>query len=205
MGYVTGSAIKDLRMKRDVTQKQLADQVGVSDKTVSKWETGRGLPDISLIEPLARALNISVAELLSGECAENTNRSGNMLHAGFCVCPVCGNVVFSTGQGAFSCHGITLPRLGADKPNDAHAVDIRTIDGEYHVSIDHPMTKEHFISFIAYVTSANVQIEKLYPEQDAMTRFRINGTGRIYAFCNHHGLFTVACKQQPSPNGRRLP
>lgn len=205
MGYVTGEAIRDLRHQQNITQKQLADKVGVSDKTVSKWETGRGLPDISLVEPLARALGVSVAEVLSGEYAQNSNRAGNMLRAGFNVCPVCGNVVFSMGEGSFSCHGITLPRLEADEPDDAHAIRIETIDGEYHVSIDHPMTKDHFISFIAYATSANMQIEKLYPEQEAMARFRINGTGRIYAYCNHHGLFAVACKRQPHPDGNRLP
>ena len=93
--YVTGSAIRLLREKKGYTQKQLAERLMVSDKAVSKWESGRGLPDISLIEPLAKTLGISVAELLSGECIQNTNRHGNMYKSRFYVCPVCGNVIFA--------------------------------------------------------------------------------------------------------------
>ena len=50
--YITGAAIKQLREKRGMTQAELADQIGVSGKAVSKWETGRGLPDISLVHLL---------------------------------------------------------------------------------------------------------------------------------------------------------
>ena len=77
--YVTGSTIKALREKKNYTQKQLADRLAVSDKTISKWETAKGLPDITLLEPLAKELGVSVAELLSGECITNRNRAGNML------------------------------------------------------------------------------------------------------------------------------
>ena len=107
--YVTGNTIKALREKKKYTQKQLADRLAVSDKTVSKWETQKGLPDISLLEPLAKELGVSVAELLSGECITNRNRAGNMLRTKFYVCPVCGNVIHATGEGAFSCCGIGLP------------------------------------------------------------------------------------------------
>ena len=64
--YVTGASIKRLRERRGLTQQQLADKMTVSDKTVSKWETGRGYPDISLVEPLAAALGVSIIELFSG-------------------------------------------------------------------------------------------------------------------------------------------
>ena len=53
--YVTGGVIRALREKKKLTQSALADRTGVSDKAVSKWETGRGLPDITLLEPLAAA------------------------------------------------------------------------------------------------------------------------------------------------------
>ena len=66
--YVTGEVIRGLREKRRLTQRDLAQRLNVSDKTVSKWETGRGLPDITLLEPLAGALSVSVTELLSGDC-----------------------------------------------------------------------------------------------------------------------------------------
>ena len=59
--------ISTIRTKIGLTQKELADKIGVSDKTISKWETGKSLPDISYYEPLCDALNIKVNELLSGE------------------------------------------------------------------------------------------------------------------------------------------
>ena len=64
--YVTGNTIKQLREKRNMTQAELAERIGVSSKTVSKWETAKGLPDISLLQPLAQALRISVIELMNG-------------------------------------------------------------------------------------------------------------------------------------------
>lgn len=86
--YVTGGAIKALREKKGYTQKELADKIRVSDKAVSKWETGRGLPDLSLLEPLGAALGVSVAELLSGEQIANLNRSADPRRGKFYLCPV---------------------------------------------------------------------------------------------------------------------
>ena len=63
--------ISTARTKIGLTQKELADKIGVSDKTISKWETGKSLPDISYYEPLCDALNIKVNELLSGEYLNN--------------------------------------------------------------------------------------------------------------------------------------
>lgn len=188
-GYVTGNTIKTLREKKGLTQKQLADILIVSDKTVSKWETGKGLPDISLIESLAKALGVSLAELLSGECVINRNRSANMLRTKFYVCPICGNVIHSIGEGVFSCCGVTLPVQEAEESDEEHAIHVEKIENEYYVTMDHPMTKTHFISFFAYITWDRVQMVKLYPEQDAQARFPMSGRGVIYAYCNQHGLF----------------
>ena len=71
--YVTGTVIRELREKNNMTQLQLAEKLGVSDKTVSKWETAKGYPDITLLEPIAGALRVSVAELLSGRAIDNLN------------------------------------------------------------------------------------------------------------------------------------
>lgn len=71
MGYVTGKTIKSLREKRKLTQKELAEQINVSDKTISKWETEKGLPDVSVIEELAKALGVSITELFTGDLMEN--------------------------------------------------------------------------------------------------------------------------------------
>ena len=78
-----------------LTQLELANIIGVSDKTISKWETGKGLPDISLIEPLSKALKVSIIELMSGECITNHNRVSNMLKSKFSVCPICGKTFMS--------------------------------------------------------------------------------------------------------------
>ena len=63
----TGAFITELRKEKGYTQKQLADEIGVSDKAVSRWETGRGLPDTSVMPQLCEALSISLNELLAGE------------------------------------------------------------------------------------------------------------------------------------------
>lgn len=127
MSYVTGATIKELREKRRITQKELSDKIGVSDKTVSKWETSKGLPDIGIIEELARALGVSIAELLTGELRENGNQSANMRKMCFYVCPVCGNIITSVGHGAFSCCGIALPEAEAEKAEDDHRICIATV------------------------------------------------------------------------------
>lgn len=191
MDYISSKTIRVLREKMGLTQKQLAERLSVSDKTVSKWETGRGLPDITILEPLAAQLRVSVAELLSGEPAVNTNRSANMLRSKLYVCPICSNVIFSCGEGAFSCCGVNLPPLEAEQQDDDHAIKTENIDGELFVSVAHPMEKDHHISFIACVTDGNIQLEKLYPEQNAEARFRRCGGATIYAYCNKHGLFKI--------------
>lgn len=189
--YVTGVTIRALREKKGYTQKQLAELLSVSDKTVSKWETQRGLPDISLLEPLAAALGVSLAELLSGECVRNCNRSGNMLRGKFYVCPVCGNVIHAMGEGAFSCCGVQLPAQEAELPDDAHGISVEQIEQDFYITMDHPMSKTHFISFFAYVTSGGIHLVKLYPEQSAAVRFPRQGRGVLYAYCNRHGLFQI--------------
>lgn len=189
--YVTGSMIKALREKKKMTQAQLAEKLNVTDKAISKWETGRGLPDIALLEGLASALGLSVIELLSGENVINTNRASNMLRSQFYVCPVCGNVIQSTGQTLVSCCGITLPLLEAEpsEAEPAHKIKIQPVEDEYYVTLDHPMTKDHYISFIAAISDSAVQLVKLYPEGSAQARFKINGVRKIFAYCNRHGLF----------------
>ncbi|MCQ4636952.1 helix-turn-helix domain-containing protein [Anaerovorax odorimutans] len=191
MSYITGDTIRMLRERKNYTQKQLAEKLAVSDKTVSKWETGKGLPDISMVEPLARELQVSVAELFSGEPVTNSNKIANLLRGRFYVCPLCGNVIQALGEGAYSCCGITLPPLEAEESNDAHLIRFEKMDGEYYVSLEHPMTKDHYISFLACVNAGYGQMIKLYPEQGAEGRFRISGRGVLYAYCNRHGLFKV--------------
>ena len=187
--YVTGAAIKQLREKQNLTQAELAERIGVSSKTVSKWETAKGLPDISLLQPLAQALGISVMELMQGQQIENKNISANMLRSKFYVCPLCGNVIHSMGDALFSCCGIQLPALEAEEGDEEHILTMENVEDEQFLTIAHPMTKQHYISFLAYVTSDRLQMVKLYPEGNAETRIRLRGRGFVYYYCNRHGLF----------------
>ena len=187
--YVTGGTIKSLREDRNMTQAELADKIGVSSKTVSKWETAKGLPDITLLQPLAEALGVSVIELMNGQPIANHNLSANMLRCKFYVCPICGNIIHTIGTALVSCCGITLPPLEAEDPDDTHTITLERVEDEHFVTVAHPMTKAHFISFVAYVTSDRLQLVKLYPEGNAQTRLQLRGMGRLYWYCNRHGLF----------------
>ena len=204
--YVTGAVIRALREKQNMTQEELAQKICVTGKAVSKWETGRGFPDIGLLENLGKALGVSVIELLSGESITNRNKACNMARGNFYVCPVCGNIIHTTGEAVISCCGITLPALEpepleAENPEadpleaetietvEGHAIRIERIEDEYFVSLNHPMTKDHYISFLAALSDQGLQLVKLYPEGSAQARFKIAGVRRIYACCRLHGLF----------------
>ena len=190
--YVTGAVIRSLRERNHLTQDELATQIHVSGKAVSKWETGQGFPDISLLEPLAEALHISVIELLSGADVRNRNRSANMLRGCFYVCPVCGNVIRAAGEAVISCCGITLPALEAEDADGEHAIRAEAVEDEYYVTVGHPMAKDHYISFLAAASDRSVQLIKLYPEGPAEARFKIDRVKVLYAYCNRHGLFRVS-------------
>lgn len=187
--YVTGAAIRRLRERGNMTQSELGEKIGVSGKTVSKWETAKGLPDITLLQPLAQALGISVIELMNGEHITNKNTSGNLLRCRFHVCPVCGNVIHTMGDAVVSCCGITLPPLTAEPEEDGHALTVESVEDEHFITVHHPMTKAHFISFAAFVTTDRIQMVKFYPEGNAQTRMQLRGMGYLYYYCNRHGLF----------------
>ena len=174
-----------------MTQAELAEKLCVSDKTISKWETGRGLPDIALLEPLAEALGVSVIELMNGSAVCNRNRSANMNRGKWYVCPVCGNVIRSVGEAVVSCCGITLPPLEPEAPDGEHAIRTERVEDEYYVTVDHPMTKEHYISFLAAVSDGGTEFVKLYPEWSAEARFKTRCVKYLYACCNRHGLFRL--------------
>lgn len=190
--YITGAIIRDLREKHHLTQAQLAEKLSVSDKAVSKWETAKGYPDITLLEPIAEVFGVSVAELISGSAIHNLNRSSNLLRALFYVCPVCGNVLYGIGEAAIHCHGVMLRPCEAEPADDGHRAQIDLIEDEYHIRVEHPMTKAHHISFIAAIAQDAVYLVKLYPEQDAEARFPRRGVRLIAFYCNRDGLFRVA-------------
>lgn len=204
--YVTGSTIKNLREKAKLTQCELASLLNVSDKTVSKWETGRGFPDIVFLEPLAQVLKVSIIELLSGKEVVNHNKNAKIQRSKFYVCPICGNVIFSVGEALISCCGIQLPALEcenfAENPENLgnskegelakrHEITVENSDSDLFVSLNHPMEKGHYISWIACVGFNFVNIVKLYPEQNPEVRFPFKRGCSFFAYCNQHGLFQV--------------
>lgn len=191
--YITGSVIKKLREKANLTQSQLAEKLCVTDKAVSKWETGRGFPDICLLESLAKVFGVSVIELISGEVLFNQNKCANIKKSKMYVCPICANAIFSVGDAVVSCCGITLPSLQSEYAQDdeKHKINIEKTEDEYFVSLNHPMEKSHYISFLLAIGDDKMELKKLYPEQNAQARFKISNTNRIFAYCNIHGLFEV--------------
>ena len=188
--YVTGNVIKELREKCQLTQAELAERIGVSDKTVSKWETAKGYPDISLLEPIAKALGVSMTELVTGNAVSNVNVSANMLRSKFYVCPICGNIIHSMGEAVMQCHGILLSPCQPEETDENHMIFIERVEDEYYIRIEHDMTKQHYISFIAAVSSDKIQMVKLYPEGNAEARVKINGVKKILFYCNRDGLFS---------------
>ena len=192
--YVTGAVIRDLRKQCGMTQLQLAHLLDVSDKTVSKWETGRGYPDITLLEPIADAFGVSVTELISGNRILNQNVSADMMKSGIYVCPVCGNVIHAVGEAVIQCHGIQLLPAESEQPDEHHGILIEQVEDEYYIRIDHEMTKSHYISFIAAISPDRLQLVKLYPEGEAEARFRIFGVRTVCFWFNRDGMFSASIR-----------
>lgn len=189
--YITGAVIKELREKKHFTQAELAEKLCVSDKTVSKWETGKGYPDISLLEPIAKVFGVSVTELMTGNAVNNGTVSANMMRSQFYVCPICGNVIHSMGEAVIHCHGILLTPCQAEEADECHEINIETVEDEYYIRVEHEMTKQHYISFVAALGSDKIQTIKLYPEGNAEVRVKINGVRKLLFYCNRDGLFSV--------------
>ena len=189
--YVTGAIIKEYRENSKLTQLELAQKLGVSDKTISKWETGRGYPDITILETLGKALGLSVSELMLGKSITNTNKSANIKRIKLYVCPICGNVITSVGEAVVTCCGIVLPNILPEETDKNHALNIESVEDEFYCYLTHPMQKDHYISFIIAVKDDGFEIKKLYPEGPAQALFKKNRTEYIYYYCNKHGLFKI--------------
>jgi desulfoferrodoxin (superoxide reductase-like protein) len=113
------------------------------------------------------------------------------LRTKFYVCPVCGNVIHSVGEAVIHCHGILLSPCQAEETNEQHMIFIERVEDEYYVRIEHDMTKQHYISFVAALSSDKIQMIKLYPEGNAEARVKINGVKKILFYCNRDGLFSL--------------
>ena len=186
-----GALIYQLRNEKNMTQQQIGDLLNVSNKTVSKWETGKGCPDISLLAELSAVFGVNIEQILEGDLNQNEVDGGNRKRIKFYICPVCGNVITATGQGEISCCGRKLLPLEAKAADQGHQPKIEKIENDYYVTFEHEMRKEHYLSFAAYVTYDRVLLIKLYPEQAAEVRFPQMSRGKLYIYCNQHGLLEL--------------
>lgn len=184
-----GKLIFDLRKEKGLTQKQLADALNISDKTISKWERGLGCPDVSLLQQLSGTLGVNIEGILSGILEPNDINGGNMKKIKFYVCPSCGNILTATGQAEITCCGRKIDPL-VPKPADAgHRLTVEEHDGDWYITFPHEMSKQHYLSFFAYVSCDRVLIVKLYPEQGGEVRLPKMHGGKIYFYCSQHGFW----------------
>ena len=190
-----GNLIFELRKENKMTQKQLADKMNISDKTISKWERGLGCPDVSLLHELSDIFNVNIEKILLGDLEPNEFDGGNMKKTKLYVCPDCGNILTSTSEAEVSCCGRRLKPLSPAQEDQEHQLNFQIIDGEYYITFSHEMTKSHYISFVAYISYDRFFIVKLYPEQNGEIRFPILRGGKLYFFCNQHGLILSNVKK----------
>ena len=118
-----------------------------------------------------------------------------MLRSKFYVCPVCGNIIHSMGEAVIQCHGVTLTPYLSEIMDENHMIFIEKVEDEYYIRIEHDMTKEHYISFIAALSADRIQMLKLYPEENAEGRVKINGVKKILFYCNRDGLYVIDVKK----------
>lgn len=185
----TGKMIAELRREKGLTQKAVAEKLGICAKTVSKWETGHGFPDVSLICELSKVFQVDISKLLEGEMPKNRPEGGNVKRTKFYVCKSCGNLLTSVGDAEIICCGRKISALSAKKPDKEHEINIEKIEDDYYLRFSHPMIKQHYISFVSYVRFDRVLTIRLYPEQDAELRFPQMRGGKLYYYCNTHGFF----------------
>ena len=185
----TGELLSRLRKERGMTQKQVAGKLQISDRTVSKWERGAGLPDVSLLKDISALYGVDMEKILEGNLEEKGVEVGNMKRMKFIRCAHCGNIFWSTGGGEISCCGRKLIPLVAQETDAAHEVKIEEIDNEYYVTFTHEMTKTHYITFAALVSWDRATVVRLYPEQSGEVRLPRQRRGELYLCCSKDGLF----------------
>ncbi len=183
-----GKLILTLRQEKGMTQKALANAMNISDRTISKWERGIGCPDVSLLRELSVILKVDVEKILLGDLEPNDMDRGNMKNIKFYVCPDCGNILCCTGENEVSCCGRKLSPLIAHQEDLQHQIHVAEIESDYYITLQHEMSKQHYITFVSYVSYDRVLLIKLYPEQSAEIRFPKMYGGDLYVCCNKHGL-----------------
>ena len=194
-----GELLRRLRKEKNLTQKELAEKLGIVPKTVSKWETAHGFPDVSMLSALADIFGVNERSLLAGYLSENQVETGNPKRTQFYVCPYCGSTFQGIGNSQITCCGKALLPLKANPMDDEHAPTFTEVENDFYVEFSHEMSKAHYIRFVAYVGFDRVLTLPLYPEQDCAVRIpRVYG-GKIVYYCNQHGLFEYPLRKTRNP------
>lgn len=184
-----GQLILQLRTEKGLTQRQVAEKLNISNKTVSKWECGLGCPDVTLWDELSTVLGADILRLLQGELKPNRPDVGKINEVRFYVCPICGNILISTGDATISCCGRKLHPLKPAPCSLEHRVKVEEMDINHVLTVEHDMTKDHYIAFVAYVHIDNMLLYRLYAEQTPVLHLPIMRSGGIlYLYCVKHGL-----------------
>ncbi len=193
-----GRLILQLRKEKGLTQQQIAEQLCVSNKTISKWECGLGCPDLSLWKQLSSILGADILKLMQGELTPNPPDAGKIERVRFLVCPLCGNILTYTGNASVSCCGRPLNPCSPSACDDEHLPVIEPSDLEHYITLHHPMRKDHYISFAAWVCNDRLSFVRLYPEQSPAFRLPLTGRGgSLYLYCTNHGLFQAVIRNKP--------
>lgn len=188
----TGKLIYEARIKKGMTQKELADAIFVTDKAVCKWEKGHGCPDITLLSQLSKVLEIDIQSILRGELADNIITAGNMKRIKFYRCPSCGNLITSFNEIEISCCGNKLNSLKVQQTqNSEYQPVISEFDGSYLVSFKHPMTKEEYISNVITIQYDKVMVTNLFAEQEASVILPQIGGIKMYLVNSKGELFEI--------------
>lgn len=184
-----GALIARLRREKRLTQLQLAEQMHISDKTISKWERGKGCPDVSMLPELSRILEVDLEGLLSGQLDANTMWRRDMKRMNFFLCPDCGNLIMALADASVSCCGKRLQAVQPQKASEAERLSVERIENDYYITAAHPMEKAHFISFVALATGDSLLLRRQFPEWELQTRIPAIAHGRLLWHCTRHGLF----------------
>ncbi len=188
----TGNLIRSLRIKKRLTQKELAQMICVTDKAVCKWEKGRGCPNITLISQLSKVLEVDIQSILQGYLDKNKKIGENMNHLKFYKCPTCGNLVTSIKSVELSCCGNKLSPVSAQTRSDPeYQPVIQEFDGQYSIKFNHPMTKSDYISQVIVVRYDQIMTVNLYAESEAIITIpQVRGI-RLFVITNKSELIAV--------------
>ena len=129
----TGKIIRTARLRQNLTQSELGEKIGVTDKAASKWERGCGAPEVFLVSALAEVLSLDAKAILSGNLEEKSAS--------------CGNLLFSTEGAGISCCGKKLFPLCAKSPSPADALSVKCDGNELYITSEHKISRKHYISF----------------------------------------------------------